>query len=382
MDKLDRIHQDKYNRLPDHDDRRKLLNPDAPSRLTTREGWSHSVMNHQLQPVTDDERNIGTIPPWTEMSNLSIEAVELEKPKAEYTELELKEKAIEKIKSISADFIVYTDGSTDSNQENGGAGIFAQDSNNNDVLEESKPAGKLCSSYGGESVALFHALNWMKQTTEDKVTYPDRLQFLVCTDSKSLCDALQNVSWKDRDYWIIKIQEQVLSLDADIKLLWIPSHCDVEGNERADELAKMGTRLCQKGVPISQKIVKAKIKNQKWKVGHARAGGIYGERRKPRIEIEKTWSRRVRTLYARIRTGHAKELKAYRHDIEKEDDPNCETCNVPEDTEHVLCHCAATEEARVRNWNGEVTMRMLVEQPDVCRKILGTRFKALVGKDE
>ena len=76
------------------------------------------------------------------------------------------------------------------------------------------------------------------------------------------------------------------------------------------------------------------------------------------------------------------ELKHYRHFIGQEEDPNCETCGVPEDIEHVLCHCAATEEARVRNWYGKVTTRMMTEEPEVCRKILGTRFNTLVGKDQ
>ena len=76
------------------------------------------------------------------------------------------------------------------------------------------------------------------------------------------------------------------------------------------------------------------------------------------------------------------ELKHYRHFIVQEEDPNCETCGVLEDIEHVLCHCAATEEARVRNWYGRVTTRMMTEEPEVCRKILGTRFNTLVGKDQ
>ena len=382
MDKIDRIQQEKYNRLPDHDDRRKLLNPDAPSRLTTREGWSHSVMKHQMQEVMEEERNLPGIPPWEEMTNLSIEAVTLEKPKAEYTEAELKERAVIKIASFRANYTIYTDGSTDSNQENGGAGVFIHDEENNTILEEAKPAGKLCSSYAGECAALFHALTWMKETSNDKTTHPERLHFLVCTDSRSLCDALRHVSWKDRDYWIVKIQMLVLSIDADITLLWIPSHCDVEGNEKADDLAKTGSNMGQEGVPVSEKIVKAKIKNQKWEIEHQQAKDTYGDRRNPKAEVEKKWPRKIRALFSRLCTGHAMELKHYRHFIGQEEDPNCETCGVPEDIEHVLCHCAATEEARVRNWYGKVTTRMMTEEPEVCRKILGTRFNTHVAKDQ
>ena len=172
-----------------------------------------------------------------------------------------------------------------------------------------------------------------------------------------------------------------MELEADVTLLWIPSHCGIQGNDKADELAKLGTTLDQTGVPVSRKIVKAKIKSRTWQITHPRAQSIFGNRRSPKLEVERKWSRRVRCLYSRLRSGHANELKEYRHRIlQKEDDPNCETCGVPEDTEHVLCHCACTEEARVRNWNEEMNMRMMVDEPDVCRKILGARFPALLEK--
>ena len=335
LDKVDQIHQEKYNRLPLQDDRRKLLNPQAPNRLTTREGWTHSVMKRQMQIITEEEQDLPTIPPWEKLENLNVDRVQFDKPKAEYTNHELREKAIEKITSIQADYIVYTDGSTSGNQANGGAGIYVEDNNNNAVIEESRPAGILCSSYAGECAALFHALRWMTSTVDDTEQPNGQLHFLVCTDSKSLCDALGNVTWKERDYWIVKIQEQLYKLDAMVTLLWIPAHCDIEGNEKADELAKKGAEKDQSGVPVSHKIVTAKIKSKKWDIVHPRARHIYNDRRTPKMEAEKKWSRKVRSAYARIRTGHAKELKEYRHRVfQKEDDPNCNTCGVPEDTEH------------------------------------------------
>ena len=377
LDKIDRICQDKYSRLPTRDARSKLVNPNAPNRLDTREGWSHSMRNVALLHLaTIDEKEIQTIPPWQHMNNLFVDEVHLDKAKSEYTPHALREKSLEKIASFSVDYIVYTDGSTDSNQENGGAGVYAEDANNNPVMEQHEPAGRYCSSYGGECAALYHAMIWMRKCTDDTTTH--KLSFLVCTDSKSLCQALANISWHSRDYWLIKIQEQMHQLDADVHLLWIPSHCDVDGNEKADELANQGTSDDQTGVPVSPKITKAKIKQAKWTVTHTRALEIFGDKRCPKYEIEKTWSRTVRTAFARIRSGHYKELKDYRHRIlEQEDDPNCEECGVPETTEHVLCHCSTTEEARVRNWPGQVTMRMMRDEPSVCRRILQHRFPIL-----
>ena len=80
----------------------------------------------------------------------------------------------------------------------------------------------------------------------------------------------------------------------------------------------------QTGIPVTHSTVKARIKRRRWDVEHERAVKIYGKRRKPNMEVEKKWPRKVRTLYARLRTNHAKELKSYLKFIEAEDDDLCE----------------------------------------------------------
>ena len=93
-------------------------------------------------------------------------------------------------------------------------------------------------------------------------------------------------------------------------LLWIPSHCDIPGNEQADELAKKGSMKNQENIPVTHSILKTKIKGKKWESTHERA--TFGEKRSPKMEIERTWPKKVRTLYSRLRTGHTTELKAYK----------------------------------------------------------------------
>ena len=94
--------------------------------------------------------------------------------------------------------------------------------------------------------------------------------------------------------------------------------------------------------------------------------------------MESKWTRRMRKLFARLRSDHAKELGYYKHKIGKSETPNCKECEVPETIKHVLCECAALSEARHRNWpNGNVTVGMLVTHPEVCRQILEKRFNGL-----
>ena len=90
-------------------------------------------------------------------------------------------------------------------------------------------------------------------------------------------------------------------LKTNIVVLWIPSHIDIAGNEEAT--------MDQTGIPVAHHTVKARIK--RWSMEHERVVEIYGKRRKPIMEVEKRWPRKVRTLYARLRTNHEKELKSY-----------------------------------------------------------------------
>ena len=112
-------------------------------------------------------------------------------------------------------------------------------------------------------------------------------------------------------------------------------------------------------------------------ITHRRAEETYASRRKPRFDLEQKWPRSVRTLYARLRTGHVKELKQYRYLIDQEDDPYCE-CGMGEETiEHLLCKCPSLERARALNVEGTVSMELMVSDPEGCRRILQTKFQGL-----
>ena len=371
LKKNDEVTWDRYIRLPTDDARRQLTNKHVPTRLTTRHGFRTTTAKcFKYDGMTRDTTS-PPLPPWMELPNLTFETVELTRKKDEYSSEELNRLTLNKIATLDKEIHIYTDGSTDHNQENGGSGVFIE--RDGAVLyEESFPAGQLCSSYTGESVALMKALEWIEENANEA-------EVLICTDSRSLQDALKENSWKDTDPWLKLIKQQIMRTRAQISLLWLPSHCEVEGNERADELAKKGAAMCQSNIPVTHSIVKAKIRQRPWYIPHKGARTIYGERRKPRVDIESRWPRKVRTLYARLRTGHCKELANYRWRIEKEDNETCRECDSGESEtiEHVLCKCPAMELERVRQVEGIVTMELMVTNPEACRKILQRRFSGL-----
>ena len=65
--------------------------------------------------------------------------------------------------------------------------------------------------------------------------------------------------------------------------LLILSHCDIEGNEKVDDLANKGRTKDQNNVPVTQPIVKAKIKAEKWEPTHKRAREVFKDRLKPKV---------------------------------------------------------------------------------------------------
>jgi len=377
LEKSDVILWDRYRRLPDEDQRKKMILKDIPARsnLKTRHGWRIKTKMRALEFDVPVATESPMIPPWLTFPNLSIQSTPLEKKKDDYQPEELRTIALAKIDSIEAHIAIYTDGSTDGNQERGGAGIFIETASGEELLRQSAPAGMYCSSFGGECVALLLALEWVE--CMEKTWHHDH-NIIICTDSKSLTDALDSGNWKDPDHWMRRIKHTLSNIISHITLLWIPSHVDIAGNEVADELANSGRDMDQSGVHVSQKIIKARIKRQKWTVTRPDAKLIYGDRLSPKMDVEKTWPRHVRSLFGRLRTGHAQQLRSYLHFIQAADDDLCEEgCEKTDTNVHALCECSATAAARQRHWDGEVVISMMVTHPEVARKILRSRFKGL-----
>ena len=311
--------------------------------------------------------------------NISLKKVQLDKRKSEYLPLELQEIANQQIRQVEADVYLFTDGSTSGNQECGGAGVYIEDQQGQPLAEFQEPAGARCSSYGGECVAMLRAALWIEEREQES---EQSARFLILTDSESLVNSLQNHTWKVKDEWLLRVKETLARISSQVTIMWIPSHVGIEGNEKADLLANAGALMDQEGIPVTHAITKAKIKAQKWQTTHSRAKEIYGEQRRPKVEIESKWPRSVRTLYGRLRTGHAKELNYYQHKIGNILSPDCEVCGEIEDIKHVLTKCPRLEEARARHWHSKVDVSMLVSHPEVCRQILAHRFPKLKYRNE
>ncbi|XP_043212634.1 uncharacterized protein LOC122376759 [Amphibalanus amphitrite] len=142
---------------------------------------------------------------------------------------------------------VWTDGSATDGVLNGGAGalIVWPDGEERSVRA---PAGRLCSSFRAEMVALRTALSFL---LENPLHADDPV--VICTDSQSALAALREGPAAQHSPLGGAIWRALRGLTAggrQVHLQWVPSHCGLEGNERADSIAKEASNLAQDQAPI------------------------------------------------------------------------------------------------------------------------------------
>ncbi|XP_075163337.1 uncharacterized protein LOC142235971 [Haematobia irritans] len=117
--------------------------------------------------------------------------------------------------------IVFTDGSKTTTNTS-----FAVVSENGDILSTGL-VHEDSSIYDAEALAIQKAL---------EICSKRRGKTLICSDSRSVFNACSNC-WNKHEF-IVQIQQLMLDMKNRVKLMWIPSHVGIAGNEKADCIAK------------------------------------------------------------------------------------------------------------------------------------------------
>ena len=141
--------------------------------------------------------------------------------------------------------VIYTDGSKLANGAVGcGWAIYhCGDQQLHRLTSGSCHLGHQAEVYDAELHAVQEAI-----TTLLTNTMPPTKVF-ICIDNKATIDTLQlNKSNHEYARRTLQINDTLRLLGWSIYTIWCPSHCDIQGNERADTLAKRGassTNLCR-----------------------------------------------------------------------------------------------------------------------------------------
>ena len=137
---------------------------------------------------------------------------------------------------------LYTDGSTHEGTTYGGAWMV--DVSGEDIIKRwHAPTGRWSSSYQAEKSAMVRAISWLDE-------YENWQSALVLCDSKSLVETLANSNQPDGDVHRIQSAIAELCKKKEVRILWVPGHCNLRGNQLADLAAKLGTEVAQPSVPL------------------------------------------------------------------------------------------------------------------------------------
>ena len=220
----------------------------------------------------------------------------------------------------------WTDGSAAGGVLNGGAGAFIEEPGGATHALRA-PAGHLCSSFRAELTALQSALAHLI----DHPTHPED-PIVICTDSQSALSSLRAGPAEQTTPMGVQIWRDLTTLaqgNRQIHLQWIPSHCGILGNEKADELAKEASALPQEQVPLDVTTVSraaaraARAEYVKaWPAGWYRL--LMAECLPPPIP---TGNREAAVEVHQLRAGHWSGSRQYLHRIGKCPSRDCAACS-------------------------------------------------------
>ena len=346
---------EKHSRNIPGDPVQRLLRPESRPRcrLKHERGWAKTGLETSAEAglgdlprepllVTTSIKPWETAPPTVHIHTGLARAVPRDAPPEE------KRRAAEETLSQlpPADVTVFTDGSAAAGTENGGAGVVIWSGGREEARVQTA-AGRFTTSY----IAELHALNEACKYLEG-ITYPasDRIRGVrICSDSQSALRRLaegpaqQTEKLPDEIWTRLMIIGQRYRVD----IQWVPGHAGIPGNEAADETAGLAAALPQDQVPTNYNAARARLKqhlSREWAASnrHSKHYEIVGPAR-VKLGDKIGLSRKDSVTMARLRTGHSTLLRAYRHRIGLEEDPDCRDCDdgVPEDATHLLTSCPA-----------------------------------------
>ena len=199
------------------------------------------------------------------------------------------------------------------------------------------------SIFTAESTALEMACDFASKAKNKKVGF--------LSDSLSCLKALKRHD--NHDKRILKISEKVNKLflkGRTVSFLWVPSHVGIQGNEKADRLAKEALLLdLPRGCAVPHSDLKPHINKMirdEWREVWARETNNKLHELKPVLgpRPTKRLRRAEEVSLTRLRIGHTRLTHCYI--LMGEAEPRCETCNCSLTVRHILIECPSLRPVR------------------------------------
>ena len=268
------------------------------------------------------------------------------------------------------DMDIYTDGSK---SEGGvGAGVVATQAIGGDSVVKRR-LHETASIFTAELYAIKIALLSIKLSMA--------ITCAVYTDSRS---ALQAIQGQSRCKLVQDILELLVLLSKrEIKIIfcWLPGHCNILGNEKADKAAKAAVDLSvisPQEIPLSdvktyiKKKMREKIKSD-WTVCLNKQG-VDPKLKEICPDIKGTpinigLSRKDTMKLVRLRIGHTRVTHSFR--LTGEDMPWCIECETPMTVKHILLECGNCARERYNYYDPrDMTLRTLLTKREYVLKVL------------
>lgn len=164
----------------------------------------------------------------------------------------------------------------------------------------------------------------------------ENMQVVFLTDALSVLQALSNNKLPQLERTINSIK----SLKTVIQ--WIPSHCGILGNEKADKLAKEGAQQDQEENAVSFTEMKTIIKSL--------------HKTPQQQDSYHQLSRPEQTTIFRLRTGHNKLNQHLYRVMKVIPSPMCPCGEAEQNTEHLLQTCKLHQAHRQKIWDQPTTL--------------------------
>lgn len=240
------------------------------------------------------------------------------------------------------DMVWYTDGSK--TDDGVGAGIYSERPQTNIYIS----LGKYASIFQAEVYAIaMCAYEIARQGYKNKTIY-------ILSDSQAALKAINSPAINSKIVWECINSLKQLSSSNRTVIGWVPGHAGIDGNEKADELARLGASTPLNGPEPFIGIPKSTVKNIIKEWVNQESNHLWhdtnGQETSKFLIREFSWKKTTERLQlgknqlrilTGLLTGHCRLNKHMRR-IRASENDSCRFCHEEDETSiHILCECEA-----------------------------------------